>query len=67
MLVWSDGRILGSVGGGGGEGAVIQTARDVIRKGGYVIQAVDLTGSFAEEEGMVCGGTMKILIESVRN
>ena len=67
MLVWSDGRILGSVGGGGGEGAVIQTARDVIRKGGYVIQTVDLTNSSAEDEGMVCGGTMKILIESVRN
>lgn len=64
MLVWPDGRILGSIGGGCSEGAVIQTARDVIREGGYRIETVDLTGSMAEDEGMVCGGTMKVLIES---
>jgi xanthine dehydrogenase accessory factor len=64
MLVWPDGRIMGSVGGGGGEGIVIQAAREVIRGGGYVIQDVDMTGCFAED-GMVCGGTMRILIESL--
>jgi xanthine dehydrogenase accessory factor len=67
MLVWPDGRIMGSIGGGCGEGTAIQTARDVIRRGGYAIQTVDLTGSFAEDEGMVCGGTMDVLIEPVRN
>lgn len=67
MLIWPDGRILGSVGGGGGEAVVMQTARDVIRRGGYLIQAVDMTSCFTEDEGMVCGGTMKVLIESVRN
>lgn len=66
MLVWPDGKILGSVGGGGGEAAVMKTAREVVRNGGYRIQAIDLTGSFAEEEGMVCGGTMKVLIEALR-
>lgn len=65
MLVWPDGRILGSIGGGCSEGAVIQTARDVIREGGYRIRTVDLTGTLAEEEGMVCGGTMQVLIESL--
>jgi xanthine dehydrogenase accessory factor len=67
MLAWGDGRTMGSIGGGCSENAVIQTARDVIRKGGYALQTVDLTGSFAEDEGMVCGGIMKVLIESVRN
>ena len=67
MLVWPDGRIVGSVGGGGGEGAVMKTARDVIRRGGYVIQAIDMTSCFTEDEGMVCGGTMKVLVESVRD
>ncbi len=67
MLVWPDGRILGSVGGGGGEGAVMQAAQDVIRRGGYLIQHIDMTSCFTEDEGMVCGGTMKVLIESVRN
>lgn len=64
MLVWPDGRILGSIGGGCSEGAVIQTARDLIREGGYRIQTIDLTGALAEDEGMVCGGMMKVLIES---
>ena len=65
MVVWPDGRILGSVGGGSGEGAVMKTARDVIRRGGYVVQGIDMTGSFTDEEGMVCGGTMRVLIEAV--
>ena len=67
MLIWSDGKILGSIGGGCSEGAVIQTARDIIREGGYRIQTVDMTGSVAEDEGMVCGGIMKVLIESFNN
>ncbi|WP_373665418.1 hypothetical protein SPSIL_006610 [Sporomusa silvacetica DSM 10669] len=65
MLVWPDGRILGSIGGGCSEGAVIQTALDIIRDGGYKIQKIDMTGTIAEDEGMVCGGTMKVLIESL--
>lgn len=65
MLVWPDGRILGSVGGGGGEGVVIEAAREVIRSGGYRVQAIDMSGSFMEE-GMVCGGSMQVLIEAVK-
>lgn len=65
MIVWPDGRILGSVGGGCSEAEVIHTALDVIRTGTYQIQSVDLTGSVAEDEGMVCGGTMEVLIEPV--
>jgi xanthine dehydrogenase accessory factor len=65
MLVWPDGRILGSIGGGCSEGLIIQTALDVIRRGGYQIQKIDMTVSVAEDEGMVCGGTMKAVIESV--
>ena len=68
MIVWPwDGRILGSIGGGCGEGEVIQTARDVIQNGGCRIQTVDMTGLVAEDEGMVCGGIMKVLIESLTN
>lgn len=65
MLVWPDGRILGSVGGGCSESEVIRTARELIQTGGYRIQTVDLTGSVAEDEGMVCGGVMEVLIETV--
>ena len=63
MLVWLYGKTLGSIGGGCSEGAVIQSSYDVIRYGGYKIVDVDMTGEVAEEEGMVCGGTMKVAIE----
>lgn len=63
MVVWPDGRIRGSVGGGGGEGAVMQAALEVIRRGGYLIQDIDMTSCFTDD-GMVCGGSMKVLIEA---
>jgi len=63
MIVWPYGKILGSIGGGCSEGEVINTARDVIRNGGYQIQSIDMTGSIAEDEGMVCGGIMDVIIE----
>ena len=66
MLVWSNGKTLGSIGGGCSEGTVIIIARDVIRNGGYQIETVDMTGSVAEDEGMVCGGIMEVLIESFK-
>lgn len=63
MIVFPDGRTLGSIGGGCSEGEVINTARDIIKSGGYHIQNVDMTGYVAEEEGMVCGGVMEVVIE----
>lgn len=63
MIVWPDGRILGSIGGGCSEGEVILVARDLIRFGGYKVEKIDMTGSVAEDEGMVCGGIMEVLIE----
>lgn len=63
MIVFPDGRTLGSIGGGCSEGEVIKTALDIIRSGGCHIQKVDMTGYVAEEEGMVCGGVMEVVIE----
>lgn len=63
MLVYPDGRTLGSIGGGCSESAVMQQAYEVIRIGKTCVQKVDLTGSAAEDEGMVCGGTMRVAIE----
>lgn len=63
MLVYPDGRTLGSIGGGCGEMEVILSARDIIKSGGYLIQRIDMTGYVAEDEGMVCGGIMEVLIE----
>ena len=66
MLVWPDGRTLGSIGGGCSEGEVIITARDVIRSGGYREKRIDMTGQIAEDEGMVCGGVMWVVIECIK-
>jgi xanthine dehydrogenase accessory factor len=64
MIVRQDGTVLGSIGGGCSEAGVIKLARDIMLSKGYTIAHVDMTGDVAEDEGMVCGGTMEVLIES---
>ena len=65
MIVYEDGMIEGTVGGGCAEANLMGIARGVIKTGGYRIEKVDLTNEVAGEEGMVCGGTMTMLIEAV--
>lgn len=65
MLVYPDGRIIGSIGGGCSEAAVIGNARRIIGTGEYLLQTVNLTGDTAEDDGMVCGGIMQVLIEDL--
>ena len=62
MSMSYDGAIIGTIGGGCAEGGVMQEARTVIREGGWKTVTVDMTDS-AEEDGMVCGGSMTVLIE----
>lgn len=65
MIVGSQGEILGSIGGGCSEGEVINTARYMLRNNiGYQTEKIDMTGYVAEEEGMVCGGIMNVIIEN---
>ncbi len=63
MAVSPCGNVTGSIGGGCSEGAVIREAVDLIGTGCYKVIDIDLTGEVAESEGMVCGGTMKVLVE----
>lgn len=64
MAAFFDGRTVGSIGGGCSEGAVITKAREIMDSPGrFCIEAVDMTGNVAESEGMVCGGTMEVLVE----
>jgi xanthine dehydrogenase accessory factor len=57
-----EGRILGTIGGGCSEADAMQAAREAIRKGIWLTHTVDMTDS-AEEDGMVCGGEMHVVIE----
>jgi len=63
MAVSPLGQVTGSIGGGCSEAAVIQDAVRIIGTGRYKLMDIDLTGEVAESDGMVCGGTMKVLIE----
>lgn len=63
MAVSTKGDIMGSIGGGCSEGAVIRDAIDIIGTGAYKVVRIDMTGDVAESEGMVCGGIMYVLIE----
>lgn len=63
MVLFEDGRLAGSIGGGCSEGAVLQDCRDIMGTGNYLVKHIDLTGTSAEDEGMVCGGVMTVLIE----
>ncbi|MDD7267422.1 MAG: XdhC/CoxI family protein [Lachnospiraceae bacterium] len=66
MVVFADGGIKGTVGGGCAEAEVIRAAREqLLRGGGPQIYHVDMTADQAEEEGMVCGGTIDVLVEPV--
>lgn len=66
MLVWPYGKTVGSIGGGCAEGEVINIAWDIIRNGGFMTHDIDMTGQITEEEGMVCGGVMRVLIEDYK-
>ncbi len=66
MLIFSDGRILGTIGGGAVEGDVIQTGLGVFFNKGSVIKAYNLNNTFSETEmDLICGGQMEVLIEYV--
>ena len=64
MAVTLSGHTIGSLGGGCAEAEAIIRARDVIDQNGYHLLEIDLADS-AEEEGMVCGGHMQILVEAI--
>jgi len=63
MAVSPLGKVTGSIGGGCSEAAVIQDAVRIIGTGRYKLLDIDLTGEVAESDGMVCGGTMTVLVE----
>ncbi len=63
MAVSPLGQVTGSIGGGCSEAAVTPAAVHIIGAVRYKIADIDLTGHVAESDGMVCGGTMRVLIE----
>ena len=67
MLIKADGMTVGSIGGGCMEAEVIQAARLFLGKSDAVkIVTADMSRADAENEGMVCGGQIEVLLEVVR-
>ncbi len=65
MLVFADGRIVGTVGGGCYEHDAIGKARQVLTTRKATTVKYDLNDDFAEETGLVCGGQMEVFIEPI--
>lgn len=65
MIVKETGQIQGSIGGGCSEAAIMRTAIEMIGTHTWKIIDIDMTAEAAEEEGMVCGGIMTVLIEDM--
>jgi xanthine dehydrogenase accessory factor len=65
MLVYADGRIVGTIGGGCYENDALGKAREALRTRKPVIAKYDLNDDFAEETGLVCGGQMEVFIEPI--
>lgn len=65
MIILEDGTLIGTIGGGCAEAAVIQKARYCIRTKSCALEHVDMTGREAAENGLVCGGIMEVFIQSL--
>lgn len=63
MLVFQNGTIAGTVGGGMLEAQVIQQARQVIATRQPQRVSVDLTAEQIEAQGLTCGGTVDIFVQ----
>jgi len=66
MLFFENGEVAGTVGGGCIEAEVWAEAREAMRSGNSALHHFSLTAEEASEEGMVCGGTMEIFIDTIR-
>jgi xanthine/CO dehydrogenase XdhC/CoxF family maturation factor/cation diffusion facilitator CzcD-associated flavoprotein CzcO len=61
LLLMADGRLVGTVGGGGIERAVVEALEEVVRTG----QSQVLVRDLGHDLGMCCGGRMEVFLESI--
>lgn len=63
MLVFPDGRTVGTIGGGCYENEAFWKARTAIENRQPVIAKYELADDVAEDSGLICGGQMEVYIE----
>ena len=67
MAVDALGKTYGTIGGGCSEAAAARKAMRIIGTGKSAVLDFDMSNEVAEENGMVCGGTMTVLIEDIED
>src|SRR3989454_4976884 len=65
MLVFADGRIVGTIGGGCYENDAFWKARKAIGSRKPQLVHYELSDDFAQETGLICGGQMSVYIEPI--
>jgi xanthine dehydrogenase accessory factor len=65
MLVFADGRMVGTIGGGCYENDAFWKAREAITARKPQLVHYELSDDFAQETGLVCGGQMDVYIEPI--
>jgi xanthine dehydrogenase accessory factor len=63
MLVWADGRTVGTIGGGCYENDAFWKARESLSSGRPLLLHYELNDDFAQENGLICGGRMDVHID----
>jgi xanthine dehydrogenase accessory factor len=67
MVVYADGRIVGTIGGGCVEAEMTWRARQTIEKRRPQMASYELTADQAGEDGLICGGRMEVFIEPIES
>ncbi len=65
MLVFPDGRLIGTIGGGCYENDAFWKAREAITTRKPQLVHYELDDDFAQETGLICGGQMSVYIEPI--
>jgi xanthine dehydrogenase accessory factor len=65
MVVFGDGRLVGTIGGGCVEAEMARCARRAIETRRPETASYDLTPEEAGEDGLICGGRMQVFIEPI--
>lgn len=65
MIITESGRQFGTIGGGAVEFAVLQKCRDLRGTPGFAVESYDLSNSEAAVLGMVCGGKVTVMFETL--
>ncbi len=65
MLVYADGRTVGTIGGGCYESDAMLKAREALRTRQAQLARYDLSDDLAADSGLICGGQMEVFVEPI--